>query len=291
MRLCPYTMRKRRHHGLFLLGCIVLLQIPLAEGIEKSVWQASYLAGVAPFPRGAHVQVSIDSEALRLAPRGTNPFVVPAQAITLVASNVKGTHPATRAEGQFLKDFAAAPGPCFPPEGCGAIVIFTAFLMAASYPVKTRDYLVRVFWREGNAEEEVLLRVGQKDYTPLMSELEKATGKTWKNMETEWARVQQEITSRQDSKIAIQLERGVRVGDSVLKPGPYQMVLLEREKNQGEVFFFPGDQVNIEHLSAGTRVELGPAIPDSGPLVTFREREGTTTFDQIKLPTRTVRFP
>jgi hypothetical protein len=288
------------NHGRLVAGVILLSYIATSQGLQARVvekaggekWQAIYLAGVAPFPRSVHVQVTIDSDALRLAPHKTDPFSVPVNAITLVSTSVKGSHPASRAEWNFLEGFVRGGAACYPPQGCGAVVMFTGFLMLATYPVKSHDYLVSVSWREGNADEEILFRVGPKDYTSLLSELEKATGKTWKNMDMEWAKVHQEITSQQGTKASIQLDRKVHVGKFDLKPGAYQVVLLEREPQRGELYFFPGEQVNIEHLSLATQVEISPAATGATAApVTFRKKNGITTLDEIHMPSLTVRFP
>jgi hypothetical protein len=295
MKFLPSSSHGKLLRGVILLACIAMPLLPEAKGSEKvsgKPWQAVYLAGVAPFPRNVNVQVTIDRDYLRLAPRRTDPFAVPVNAITLVTTNVKGSHPASRAEWRFLEGFTSNAAGCYPPQGCGALVMFTSFLMLASYPMKSHDYLVSVSWREGTAEEEVLFRVGPKDYTTLLAELEKATGKKWKNMDTEWAKVRQEITSQQGSKTSIQLDRKVRVGKFDLKPGAYQVVLLEREAQRGELYFFPGEQVSIEHLSMATWVEIAPAAADAASApVTFRKKDGITTLDEIHLPSLTVRFP
>jgi hypothetical protein len=126
----------------------------------------------------------------------------------------------------------------------------------------------------------------------LLAELERATGKTWKNMDTEWAKVQQEIKSQQGSKTSIQLDRKVRVSKFELKPGPYQVVLLEREGSRGELYFFPGEQVNIEHLSVATWVEIAPPVPDAASApVTYKEKDGTNALAEIRTASKTLRFP
>lgn len=295
MKPLPSPWHRKLLPSFVLLGCVAVSMLPQANATEAAggkAWQAVYLAGVAPFPRNTSVQVTMDADHLLLAPRKTAPFAVPIDAITLVSSNVKGSHPASRAEWHFLEGFTANSAGCYPPQGCGAVVMFTSFLMVATYPLKSHDYLLNVSWREGTAEEEILFRVGPKDYTTLLAELEKATGKKWKNMDAEWAKVQQEITSQQGSKVSIQLDRKVRVGKFDLKPGSYQVVLLEREAPHGELYFFPGEQVNIEHLSMATSVEtVPPAANAAGAPVTFKEKDGTTAFDEIHLPSVTVRFP
>jgi len=277
-----------------ILTFSVAALIPGARAVEKTrgkPWQAVYLAGVAPFAPGINVQVTIDQDQLRLRPIKADPFVVPVSAIAMVSTNVKGSHPATRAEGNFLRGFMSDAHPCYPPQGCGAVVMFTAALMLASYPVKSHDYLVSILWREGAADEEILFRVRRDEYTPLLAKLERATGKTWKNMDTEWAKVQQEIQSQQGSKTPIQLDRKVRVSKIELKPGRYQIVLLEREGSRGELYFFPGEQVNIEHLSVATWVEIAPPAPDATSTpVTYKEKDGTSVLAEIRTASKTLRF-
>lgn len=147
MKFLPSSTHGRLVAGVILLSYIAISQGLQARAVEKAGgkrWQAVYLAGVAPFPRSVNVQVTIDSDALRLAPHKTDPFSVPVNAITLVSTSVKGSHPASRAEWNFLEGLVRGGAACYPPQGCGAVVMFTGFLMLATYPVKSHDYLVSV---------------------------------------------------------------------------------------------------------------------------------------------------
>lgn len=165
--------------------------------------------------------------------------------------------------------------------------------MAATYPIKSHYAYVSILWSEKGTEQEVLLKLSRRDYTPFLAELQKATGKEWRNLDTEWEKVQQELKREGANKFSLHLDRKVRIVKSDLKPGAYQLVLLEREANHGELYFFPGNHIDIERLAAVAVVEIDSLASDTKtePVSYKQDKNGNTTISDIRTASRTFRFP
>jgi hypothetical protein len=69
-------------------------------------------------------------------------------------------------------------------------------LLLATLTVKSRDYLLDIVWGEGGVEQDIALAIGKRDYTSFMAELNRATGKQWKDLEAEWQRIEQRSKAR-----------------------------------------------------------------------------------------------
>jgi hypothetical protein len=83
----------------------------------------------------------------------------------------------------------------------------------------------------------------------------------------------------------VAFDRKVTVAFKELPAGLYQLVLLKREGNRGELYFFPGEQVNLDLLAAQALVEFeeqGSALPLAQ--VTYREE------NEVRTPQRILRF-
>jgi hypothetical protein len=264
----------------------------VSEDAGPSQWVVRFQAGAASMKMGRRLKLTIDKEKVLLEPERGLPFAIPVAGITAVSSSIKGRHPATDAEGKFLSSFLSSPGDCY-SVGCPGIILFTPILMAFSYPIKSTDHLVSILWQQKGVDEEVVLRIAKSDYTPFISELEKATGKKWKNLDAEWEKVQQELKREAANKISVRLDRKVRIAKSDLQPGAYQVVLLEREGNHAELYFFPGNQVNVEHLAAVALVETATPTNDTeaGPVNYKEDKNGITTISEIHTAGKTLRFP
>jgi hypothetical protein len=260
---------------------------PPQETSHGNQWEMVYEAGVAPLKGQSPVKVTISEDNVILKAKKGSLFSICAANITAVSSNLVSRRTASR--NQAAAWVAAVQ---FSPYMLMALP-FGLVGMAATYPIKSHYAYVSILWTEKGTEQEVLLKLSRRDYAPFLAELQKATGKDWKNLDTEWERVQQELKSAGANKISVQLAQKVRIVKSDLKPGAYQLVLLEREANRGELYFFPGNQIDIEHLAAVAVVEIEPlASGIETEQVNFKQdKNGITRISDIRTASRTLRFP
>jgi hypothetical protein len=231
------------------------------QGAADDHWNMIYHAGASPIPPESKIAVTLESGKILLRVKNGPEFAIPLNQVTAVSSSVKGHYGrVSAAEAKFADSMGNNCGQM--DVGCGAVVITALLLVIPSYPIKTTDRLVRIVWRDKSLDEEVVLRLRKKDYASFLAEIENGTAKPWKNVETEWARVKQELQDAAPNKVEIRLDHRVSIGKSDLEPGTYQIVLLRRQTNRGELYFFPGNDVNTEQLAALSTVEI--AQPENG---------------------------
>lgn len=104
-------------------------------------------------------------------------------------------------------------------------------------------------------------------------------------------KTRQELELEKFKGMPVAFDRKVTVAFKELPAGLYQLVLLKREGNRGELYFFPGEQVNLDLLAAQALVEFeeqGSALPLAQ--VTYREENGITSLAEVRTPQRILRF-
>jgi hypothetical protein len=260
---------------------------PDANSFEQRQWKAVYQAGVAPFGLDSRISVTIGNGSMVFEGKKGGTFSIPARTITAVSSNLTSEHTATRNQVQAWGGLAQL-SPytlLFLPLGLP--------VMAATYPVKSRYAYISILWSEENTDEEVRLRLDRKDYKPFLEELQKATGREWKNLETEWEKLQQALAGSTGYRTALRLDRKVRVGAVDLKAGLYQLVLSTREADHGEAYLFPNNEINIEHLLATALVDILPSSTDAqAAAVTYKENGNEVSrISEIRIAGQVLRFP
>ena len=265
------------------------------DAVRGDHWNMIYHAGAAPIRTDSKVDVTLESGKILLRVKKGPEFAIPLQEITAVSSSVKGHYGrVSLAEAKFAGSLMTQPGRCGPgPDyGCAAVILTSLMLIAPSYPIKTTDRVVQIVWRERNLDEEIILKLHKGDFDPFLAQLEKATTKPWKNLDEEWVKVQHELKNAEPSKIAIGLDRRVTIAKVDLEAGIYEIIVLEREANRGELYFFLGSDVNIDRLAAVTEVEIvRPANDESKFQVDYKQDAGgKTKISSIQTPSKIFRF-
>jgi hypothetical protein len=278
----------------WLIACTVVANLAVCPAradtlpkgkAEGNRWKAVYQGGPTPFQAETRVMVTITKDSLVLEPKKGLSFTIPAADIRAVSSSLASSHAASRAQaGVWAGAVGLSPYTVlFLPFGLAG--------MAATYPMKSHYAYINILWNEKGVEQEIVLRLDGRDYTPFVTELQKATGKEWKNLDAEWAKVQQQVPA-EGYTMFVQLDRKVRIAKADLKPGPYQLVLLKREGNQGELYFFSGNRVDIKHLAAVAMIEIATRDDTRVDPISYKEDEsGVTTFSEIRMNNKVLRFP
>lgn len=261
-------------------------QAPAPESAQPAHWRAIYQAGAAPLALGSHLNIAIAKDQLILAGKGA-PFSIPVAAITAISSNLTSEHTVTRSQMAAWGGLAQ-----FSPY----TLMFLPFgipIMAATYPIKSKYAYISVLWSEKGTDQEVQFRLDRKDYDPFLKQLQKSTGKEWKNLESEWERLRQTLAGGNDHPIPLRLDRTVRMANVEVKPGTYQLIVLRLPANHGEAYLFPSDQLNIEHLLSTSRVEIAPSSDNrQAQVVTFKQDEsGLSRISEIRITGQVLRFP
>jgi hypothetical protein len=264
---------------------------PAQQGAADDHWNMIYHAGAGPIPPESKIAVTLESGKMLLRAKNGREFAIPLNQITAVSSSVTGHYGrVSRAEAKFADSLAPNCGQM--DIGCGAAVITAMLLVIPSYPIKTTDRLVRIVWRDKSLDEEVVLKLRKSDYSSFLAQIENGTAKPWKNVDAVWAKVKQELQDAASSKVEIRLDHKVSIAKSDLEPGTYQIVLLQREANRGELYFFPGNAVNTEQLAAVAPVEIAQPTNDENKLQVDYKQDinGNLKISNIQIPSKIFRF-
>ena len=177
--------------------------------------------------------------------------------------------------------------------GAGTMLILTPIVVGAAVlaPFKSTQHFVRLFWDENGESNEALFEVGKDDYLAVLTALQDATGKPWRDLPAARKKLIDEIGAARDRRVAIQLDRNVVLNESEMKAGAYQLVVLERPDNTAEAYFFSGTEVTPDHVTAQGLARVGSSAPPAvNPSVTYADQMGAETIATVQVQDRKLEF-
>jgi hypothetical protein len=260
--------------SLTIVGRAAVSQKQTPQGNQ---WPTKYEDGTEAVEKGTKMKVTVGKERIICEAGKRAPFSILVATVTEVSYDTK-----SRRRWAEAGAVAAA--------SLGVALVFMA--------LKTTKHFVNILWEENGARKEVIFKVGKGEYVSFLAELQRVTGKEWKNLVMERKRVQEELKREQealkrekDKRMSVQLDRVVRVGVADLKPGLYQLVLLERQENKGELYFFAGKEVDTKKIAAAALVEIMTPVSDGAAApVLYKDGGGIATISEIRMPAKTFRF-
>ncbi len=172
-------------------------------------------------------------------------------------------------------------------SGGGVILTFPAVLVVTGLAtqVKTNRHFVEILWQENGTTNEAFFELGRSDYLGVLEELTRATGKAWRNLPEERRKIKEELKQAKDSATALVIDRNVFLDSFPLKPGLYQLVLLERNENQGELYLFAGKKINPSKIVAQAHVRIERSPGPTGVLqATYKAVGEPPAITDIQLP-------
>ncbi len=183
-------------------------------------------------------------------------------------------------------------------QGAGELGAGGAFLGFLGLPVflalhqhKSKDHFILIFWKEQGQTHDAIFQVDKGDYGKVLEELERVTGRKWRDIPAERQRLRREIEQNARHATPLRLDRCVVVSTADLPMGLYQIVLLEREPGRADLLFFAGKAVDPKRLLAQASVEIvaaSNAVP--GAMPRYGEEANFFTLSEICLPDTTLRF-
>ena len=240
---------------------------PTPEGTQ---WHMKYEVGDFAIKQGAAMQVTVGDKTILCQPEDGRAFAIPVAGVKEVTYDVKVRRRLAEAAAVAILSL-------------GATAVFAA--------LKTKKHFVNILWSDEASEKEVVFKVGKGEYAAFLADLQRVTGKPWKDLAQEREMVQQELKTNASRKIPVELDRRVQLTDGVLQPGRYQLILLERAQGKGEAYFFAGDNVNVKKIAASAVVEVQTgAAATPGPQVQYREEGAVTRIAEIRLRDKTLKF-
>ena len=233
-------------------------------------WAMKYETGTQPIKQGTTLNVTVGNDQIVCDAESGRAFAIPVAGVKEITYDTK-----------VRRRLAEA----------AAVAILSLGVAAIFVALKTKKHFVNVVWQEDGTDKEAVFKVGKGDYAAFLGDLQRVTGKEWKNLEMEQEMARQALKSQRGNKIAVQIDRNVQLIDALLKPGLHQMILLEHAGNRGELYFFRGTEVDVKKIAGTAVVEIQPAVAGTTAVVVMYKGEGATAgIAEIRLPTKTLRL-
>lgn len=275
-------------------ACILQPTLSLASGKDNE-WPVRYVAGSKKSQAGAKLNLGILNQDVT-ARKGKDVVLrIPVASITEV-----GYDTSSRSRGwAWLNAGADVPnlgkgdlGGSGKGADLGDLVAVPLLVGAAvTAPFKSAQHFVRILWQEDGVPSEALFEVGKEDYGAVLKALKDLTGKPWQDLPEARKNLVAEIENAKKQSVPLQLDHPVVLNEAEMKSGAYQLVLLERPRNRGEAYFFAGQNVNPEHVTAQAVVKIELSASPGGSLtVEYSEHMGVETIATIELPDKKLVF-
>lgn len=204
-------------------------------GTEKQ-WPVKYIAGSKTSKVGAKLQLTITNDSLSFKKGKDLVMEISVHSITQVGYDTSSHNRGWA----WLKTgtAAASQGICSGAgsEYCGAAdaVLFAPVLVGAAVlsPFTSTQHFIRLLWDNNGVPSQALFEVSKDDYSSLLTELQRTTGKPWQDLPQTRKKLAGEIEQAKSQSQAFQLDRDVVVNETEIKAGRYQIVLLQRAEDQ-----------------------------------------------------------
>lgn len=249
----------------FLAGAVCT-----AQTTADKQWKVKYESGTETLAKGAKLSVTIGADSITGQPEKGQSFSIPVSGITEVSYDT------------IVKKRTK--------QGAALMVASPLAGLILMGSKSTRHY-VNITSKVDGQDREVSLEVPKGDKDAFLSELQRVMSHPWRDLAAERTKTESELDHQKRSKIAVQLDRKARVGDVELKPGLYQIVLLERPDNKSELYFFAGKDVKPQKSVASSPVDITPQTGSpTTAQVTYGDTNGQVVVTEIQTQSMTFRL-
>ncbi len=241
-----------------------------AQTSADKQWKVKYDSGTETLKKGEKVTVIVHSDKIAGQPEKGQSFSIPVSAITEVSYDT--------IEKKRTKQGAA-------------LMVASPLAGLILMGTKTTRHYVTIVSKENEQDKDISFEVGKDDHIAFLAELQRVTGHPWRDRGAERRKTETELDHQKKQNISIQLDRKAGVNGVALKPGVYQIVLLERPDNKGEIYFFAGKSVDPKKSIAMSPVDIAPQT--GGPTtaqVKYEDTNGQAMVTEIQTPSKTFRL-
>jgi hypothetical protein len=255
-----------------MLGAIITLvggTVCTAQTPGSKPWKVKYESGTETLTKGVSVTVTVSADTITGQAAKGQSFTIPVSGITEVSYDT--------VEKKRTKSGAA-------------LMVASPLAGLILMGTKTTRHFVNITSKVDGQEREVSFLVEKGDREAFLAELQRVTNHPWRDLSAERKKTETELDHQKREKTAVQLDRKTRVGDVELKPGLYQIVLLERENNTGELYFFAGKDVKPQKSVANVKVDIvtQPSTATTAK-VSYQETGGVSAISEIQTAAKTFR--
>jgi hypothetical protein len=281
-------------------GALWALPAPARDKSSASspTWRAVYVSGSRSVKEGKKLTLEAGADGITAKTRKELAFTIPAGGIVEVALD---TFPHRPVIGWLVDSPQIQPG--FQGEGVDLesvsestpqVVVMNANAPPPSDGAESWEvrYFVRIVWQEKGAMENVILKMEEEDYPLFLEEIKNLMGIPWKDLPQERALRIKELERRKEDALPLELDREARVADTKLPAGSYQILLIPKEPQRGDLYFFAGKSVAPKKIAAHAVVAIeatdsGPAKAEPG----YFEQEGVDALSVVRLSGENLRLP
>jgi len=123
--------------------------------------------------------------------------------------------------------------------------------------IKSHWHFVYIHWERNGGEHFETFRLSRKSAFSLLAELQRATGKDVETLD-----FSEKVDLRPTNRILLNFNESAWVGNTLLSPGRYTVMLIQRSEKLGVLYFLPGEEMDPQQLSAKIAVKILPLASD-----------------------------
>jgi hypothetical protein len=123
--------------------------------------------------------------------------------------------------------------------------------------IKSHWHFVYIHWERDGGEHFETFRLSRKSAFSLLAELQRVTGKDVETLD-----FSEKVDLRPTNRILLNFNESAWVGNTLLSPGRYTVMLIQRSEKLGVLYFLPGEEMDPQQLSAKIAVKILPLASD-----------------------------
>ncbi|MBI1739690.1 MAG: hypothetical protein HYR57_02255 [Candidatus Koribacter versatilis] len=264
---------------------------------EVRTWNVRHISGQSHLKGGKKVRFAVGRNTAFACDGEEILFSVPIEDILLFSCSSNRHDPSTK----WFEGWDKAGEIMFSPfddDGGAAVGALAVMLpmVAVDYGVggllkasTTTEYFLTLNWKDTAGVTTATFQGDKKDIPEICAELVRSSKRPAVDLDAATQRVRTEFDERlQSTNYYIETDQSVTLDNSVLAPGKYRVVILQREKNLAEVYFLyrPANAIAARTMVVhGLRPE-----GDRATRVSYGIVSGLQTFQEIQIDEHILRF-
>jgi len=266
---------------------------PVAQQARLQSWRVT--GGPGPF-QGQAMTLTLGAESILLNGSSAERFEIPIGRVLSAYDFVPQTKERDERVESWDKGwdkvcYGIDPnGECYPLVFGAPIWLLGGAILSQSLP---GTHFVVVRWRDGQSVAELSVRPESSEWKDILQQLQALLGKNQREATLEADRLRRQFEGAKQTDLRVYLESTVQIGRWPPLHGPnrYRMIVLERDNDRAEVFFFDlGDPRLVTPLAVA--VAHFERVPHTIATITVRLRESDKyrVLDQIRYEDVVLQF-
>ncbi|MBZ5723232.1 MAG: hypothetical protein LAO03_23080, partial [Acidobacteriia bacterium] len=268
----------------------------LAE-TKVRTWDVRHISGQSYLKSGEKVQLAVGQNTV-FARGGDNIlFSVPVEDLLQFSysSNLRDRSVKWFEGWEKAGSFVASDIGHDPQAAMGALLIMLP-MIAVEYGggellkgFSTSDHFLILNWKDPSGVTTATFQGDEKQIREICAELDKFSKRSAVDLDTAAQKVRSEFDEQlQSTNYYFETDQNVTLDNSVLRPGKYRVIILQREKNLAEVYLLHGPDNAIAARTMVAHARRPDA--DRATRVSYSTVSGLQTFQEIQIDEHILRF-